>query len=35
VPLAGGFLLAGVRFYGDDHGIGIAFVPVAAARLML
>jgi hypothetical protein len=32
--LPGGFLLAGVRFYAADPGIGIVLVPVGAALLI-
>ena len=33
--LPGGFFLGGVRFYAGDPGIGVAFVPVGAAFLLV
>jgi hypothetical protein len=33
--LPGGFFLAGIRFYEGDPGLGIIFVPVGAALLLL
>jgi hypothetical protein len=34
VLLPGGFLLAGVRFYSGDPGLGISLVPVGAALML-
>jgi len=35
VLLPGGFFLGGVQFYAGDPGVGVAFVPVGAALLLL